>query len=110
VSNPSGASYYRAHALIIESDLVCPELVAVSDTTPDVVVRFGSVPDQLEKAITAGSKFQANEDQVLINTDGIAGMRVSRGKRIVIQPRAGAQEGDVRSLFLGWCMGALLHQ
>jgi hypothetical protein len=110
VSDPSGVFFYRAYGLIIESQLVCPDLVPVSDTTPDVVVSYGNVPDQLENIQVAGWKFQANADQVLIKTDRIASILVSQGKRVVIEPKAGAGEDDVRALLLGWGMGALLHQ
>lgn len=110
MSDGNGVFHYRIYGLNLESQFVYPELVAVSDVTPEVVVSYGSVPDRLENMRAAGWKFQANADHVLIKTDMIADILVSQGKRIVIQPKADAREEEVRALFLGWGIGALLHQ
>ncbi len=110
MSNGNGVFYYRVYGLNLESQFACPELVAVSDVTPEVVVSYGSVPDRLENMRAAGWKFQANADHVLIKTVRIADILVSQGERIIIQPKADAREEEVRALFLGWGLGALLHQ
>lgn len=110
MSDGDGVFHYRVYGLNLEAQFACPELIAVSDVTPDVVVSRGSVPDHLENMRAAGWKFQANADHVLIKTDRIADILVSQGKRIVIQPKADASEEEVRALFLGWGIGALLHQ
>lgn len=110
MSSLSGATYYRAYGLTIESELRFPELAAIPETTPDVTVRYGTVPERLDKPTITGLKFQATVDQVLIRTYRIAKILVSRGETALIQPRSGSREGDVRSLMLGWGLGALLHQ
>ncbi|MBI4789683.1 MAG: hypothetical protein HY782_21850 [Chloroflexi bacterium] len=101
---------YRAYGLIFESQFECPELVAVSDGQPDVFVAEGHVPEQLENPTRAGFKFQARADQLLIKTNYIANILISQGNRITIQPKAGAHPDNVRALFLGWGIAALLHQ
>ena len=100
---------YRVHGLILDSELVCPGFVTVPEAKPDVFVSMGSVPDGLENVKASGFKFQANPDHVL--TKGRrARMLVSKGNQITIQPREGTHEDVIRSLFMAWGLGALLHQ
>lgn len=100
---------YRIYGLNLESELVCPGFAIVSEAKPDVFVRIGSVPDRLEHIKASGFKFQANPDHVL--TKGTrAKMLVSKGNQITIQPKEGVNEDCIRSLFMAWGLGALLHQ
>lgn len=101
--------YYRIYGLTLESELACPGFVAVSEAKPEVFVKMGEVPDRLEGISVSGFKFQANPDHVL--TKGVrARMLVSKGNRVTIQPKEGTHEYVVRSLFMAWGLGALLHQ
>lgn len=101
---------YRAYGLVIQSRIPCPELHAVSGEVPQVLVGRGPVPDSLPVVRERGFKFEANRNQVLIKTDTIAKILVSEGSEILVEPRDGAGEADVRLLLLGWGFGALLHQ
>ena len=102
-------SRYRVYGLILESELVCPGFATVSEAKPDVFVKMGDVPDELENVKASGFKFQANPDHVL--TKGRrARMLVSKGSQITIQPSEGTHEDVIRSLFMAWGLGALLHQ
>lgn len=101
--------YYRIYGLTLDSELVCPGFVTVPEAKPDVFVSMGSVSDKLENVKASGFKFQANPDHVL--TKGVrARMLVSKGNRVTIQPKEGTHEYVVRSLFMAWGLGALLHQ
>lgn len=101
--------HYRIYGLNLESELACPGFVSVSEAKPDVFVTMGDVPDELENVKASGFKFQANPDHVL--TKGRrARMLVSKGNQITIQPKEGTHEYVVRSLFMAWGLGALLHQ
>lgn len=100
---------YRIYGLNLESELVCPGFAAVPEAKPDVFVSLGSVPDSLEYVKASGFKFQANPDCIL--TNGFrAKMLVYKGNQVTIQPRAGIHIDVIRSLFMAWGLGALLHQ
>lgn len=103
---------YRIYGLILESELACPGFATVSEAkkaNTDVFVKIGDVPDELENAKASGFKFQANPDHIL--TKGIrARMLVSKGSQVTIQPAEGTHEDVIRSLFMAWGLGALLHQ
>lgn len=100
---------YRVYGLYLESELACPGFVTVSEAEPDVFVIMGDVPDELENVKASGFKFQANPDHVL--TKGRrAKMLVSKGNQVTIQSREGTHEDVIRSLFMAWGLGALLHQ
>lgn len=110
ISKGNHAFHYRVFGLTLESTFSCPELVPASEGKPDVHVSRGSVPDRLKNVSSAGRKYQANTDEVLIKTKSIADILVSYGTQIVVEPKVDAQDEQVRALFLGWGMGALLHQ
>lgn len=100
---------YRVYGLYLESELACPGFVTVSEAKPDVFVKMGDVPDELENVKASGFKFQANPDHVL--TKGRrAKMLVSKGIQVTIQPKEGTHKDVIRSLFMAWGLGALLHQ
>ncbi len=103
---------YCLYGLNVESEVICPQL-PISEAEvfkPDVHVTIGIVPDTLKDPIVKGFKFQAKENMILFKTRRIADFLVSNGNRIVVQPRNGSNENEVRLLLLGWVFGALLHQ
>lgn len=100
---------YRIYGLTLESELAYPGFVAVSEAKPEVFVKMGEVPDRLEGISASGFKFQANPDHVLAKSVR-ARMLVSKGNRVTIQSKEGTHEYVVKSLFMAWGLGALLHQ
>ncbi len=100
---------YRIYGLNLESELVCPGFASVPEAKPDVFVSLGSVPDSLEYVKASGFKFQANSEYVLTKGSR-AKMLVSKGNHTTIQPREGTHNDVIRSLFMAWGLGALLHQ
>lgn len=102
-------SHYRIYGLNLESELVCPGFVTAREATSDVFVSMGSVPDKLEHIKVSGFMFQANPDHILISGPR-ARMLVSKGSQITIQPGDGTHGDVIRSLFMAWGLGALLHQ
>ena len=100
---------YRAYGINIASEIECPELLEGGDPV-DVQISIGEVPETLEGDYVSGRKFYAKPDQLLIHTNTIAKILVSEGKRIVVEPRPGAEDYEVRLLLLGWGLGGLLQQ
>lgn len=107
---------YRAHGLVIASDLPLPEFRAVEGpASADAVIETGPLPATLEDARESGPWWQAREDAYQFVAEGIARYRVEHGRRIVVDPLVDAdghapRPGDVRLFLLGTALGALLHQ
>jgi hypothetical protein len=100
---------YRAYGINIASEIECPELLEGGDAV-DVQIKTGKVPETLTGDFVSGRKFFAKPHHLLINTDTIAKIKISYGSRIVVEPRPGAEENEVRLLLLGWGLGGLLQQ
>lgn len=100
---------YKAFGLIIESEIQIPEFLPFSGS-PDVFIRLGEVPSQLEDPHFKGVRFQASPGQFLLFVDNIAGYYTEGGHTITIQPDPGSNQADVRLFLLGSAFGALIHQ
>lgn len=106
------SSMYRAYGLLIESELLLPELTPEPNPTspPDAVIRYGSVPEHLATVKGRGVIYEASADEFLLNMQDIARYWVRAGNEIVIEPAVAASDNDIRVFMLGSCFGALLHQ
>jgi len=102
--------HYYAFGLNIESEIECPLLIAGDGSAPDLVVRLGSVPHELEQARERGAFYQISTGRLLLKIDHVACYLVSDGCEIIVEPHPTASEKDVRLFLLGSAMGALLHQ
>ncbi len=104
---------YHIFGLNIESSISLPA-IAISNSfpgaTPDVVIEYGNTPEALRTPQFKGVRFQAGPGEFLLRVDGVARYHVQGGRRITIQPEAGAHEDDILVFLMGSAMGALLHQ
>jgi hypothetical protein len=110
IPEKQAAYHYQAYGLNFAMTFPCPALVATSPLEPDVIVKWGRVPRELTAITASGYKFEANNDCVLIKTDYVADILVSWGGEIIVQPKEGAGEQEVRNLLLGWGLGSVLLQ
>lgn len=103
---------YHAFGLQIDSEIECPQLLAGerSMLPPDVHIRAGAVPHELENALYRGTNYQIETDRFLLHIAGVARYLVSSGCEILVEPYLFADFKDVRLFLLGSAMGALLHQ
>jgi hypothetical protein len=103
--------YYRAFGLCVESALACPELLPLdSAPTPDILIRFGEVPESLEHAIDSGARWQTAPGAYLLNLPRVGRYHVREGNQIIIQPVPGIKEQTLRTFLLSACLAILLHQ
>lgn len=103
--------FYRAYGLEIFSEIICPELEeSEPGREPDVRIRQGAVPENLGEPKYSGFKCEVNDSSILIRTDRVAKLLISGGNQVFVEKREGASEYEVRSLLLGWGLGAVLHQ
>ncbi len=102
---------YTAFELITESEIPCPFLVpAPAAEAADVRIRFGTVPETLEKATAKGVVYEARPGRFLLKLDKIAAFLVSNGDDILIRRAPGAGDDKVLLFLFGSALGALLHQ
>ncbi len=103
-------SNYMAYGLRIASELDCPELTPDVSETPDVVIRYGAVPENLPDATAKGVRYQVSPDQFLLKVDHVANYLVSGGREISIERAPESDDDSIRLFLLGSALGALLHQ
>jgi hypothetical protein len=103
--------HYTAYGLCFASDVELPELIHCGPCArPQVHVRRGRVPHALASPVTQSRVHQSSHEGMLLRIDGVADYFVHDGEEIVVQPRSGADDHDIRVYMLGTCIGALLHQ
>ncbi|HYX07724.1 MAG TPA: hypothetical protein VE912_13430, partial [Bacteroidales bacterium] len=100
---------YSAFGLTIFSEHPLPEL-ELSAGKPDVIFRYGTVPEHLEKPDFTAVRFEASHGDFLLRVDGVARFRVKNGNEIIIDKKAEIQDHDVTLFLMGSAIGALLHQ
>lgn len=101
---------YKSFGLVIDVPFECPELVAANGAVPDVVVRYGDVPESIPDARSRGTKFQVAPGKFLLNLPRIGRYYVTDGTDIVIERDAESDERDVRVFLLASAMTALVQQ
>lgn len=91
--------------LSVRSELPLPGFApAAGEGNGAVAVRFGSVPAPGE------GWAEARGGDLLLAIPEVGRFRVSGGREIVIDPKPGASERNIRVYLLGSAFGALLHQ
>lgn len=102
--------YYKSFGLIIKSDLVLPELYSVGNSNPDIEIKYGVVPKQIDNPIFKGVLFESSPSQFLLRIENIGQFYAQDGKIIVVQPEHGVFPEEIRLFLLGSCIGILIHQ
>jgi hypothetical protein len=77
---------------------------------PEVFIRLGRVPAQLDEAEHVWRRNQLRGTEFLLTVPGVARYLVRGGKEIIIAPEPGAPPETLRLFLLGSAFGALLHQ
>jgi hypothetical protein len=86
-------------------------LAKISETEdPDVVIRYGSVPKSLENGIYTDRYISASNRSILLDISGVARYLIRDGEEIMIEPYAGANDGDIATYAFGTAAGTMLYQ
>jgi hypothetical protein len=103
---------YRISGLMVSSEMELGGAVpvAMGALRPDVSVRFGTVPDQLEPAQASGPTWQMDDDRFLLRAPRVARFLVQDGRRIDVELEPGATARAASPFVLGTAFGVLLHQ
>jgi hypothetical protein len=103
--------YYQVFGLSLESVIACPELLTAQATpTPEIRIRYGEVPESLEKPADAGARWQTAPGIFLLNLGRVGRFQVRDGTEITAQVDAGVSEDTLRIFLLGTGLSILLHQ
>jgi HPr Serine kinase C-terminal domain len=91
-----------------------PELApwAGHDRPPDIIIRFGRVPDRLDDLVENGPFLQIDRHGTcLLSIENVAAYLVkSSSNEVIVSPRPGAEEVEIRAFLLGSVLGFLCHQ
>lgn len=102
----AGFNDYSLFGLRVRSELELPELYpAAGEGEADVVIRMGD-----SGASGGGRGLQAANGALLFVSPDVGAYRISNGNEIVVEPKTGAPDRNVRLYLLGSAFGALLHQ
>ena len=101
--------HYSIYDLHFASCISLPAL-RVEPSTPDILIRYGSIPTQLMNARAKTVLYQASQDTCLFDFEGVASYLVRKGKEIIIKPAQQSDENDICFFLLNTPFGALLHQ
>ena len=96
----------------VKSELRLPELASWSgpDRSPDIVIRFGPVPDRLNDVVKERRALQIDRrGTCLLRVRNVAAYLVTPSE-VIIDPWPGAQEAEIRVYLLGSVFGFLCHQ
>ena len=104
--------FYRIAGLAVASEIELPGLIVrgEGDGPPDVSIRLGPVPLQLEGAVTVRPTFEIAGDRFLLRIPGVARLLLQAGREIVIAIEDGTPQDDVAIFIIGTVFGILLHQ
>lgn len=100
---------YKAHNLIVSSELELPEMTPGSGDT-DVTVSFGKVPEEIASAIIKKRFYQLTATEYLLNASGVARFYVKNGTSITIEKDEEASSVELRIYLLHRIWGILLAQ
>lgn len=102
---------YTAYGLNFSSTLPLPEFRKNDDdaAAPDITIRYGEVPENLQSPSDYGIAWQAEEGKLLLTVERVARYLITGNDRVVVEPLPRSREPDVRAFLLGSVLGALLH-
>jgi len=103
--------YHWAFGLTIHSCLPLPEVLAIEPRVEvDVVILEGPVPEKLPDALECGLRFQAAQDRLRLQVDGVACYLVCAGRQVIFARDRAADDDEIRAFLLGAVFGGLLRQ
>lgn len=101
---------YQAFGLNFISEFEIPEFVPVQSDMNDIFIKQGFVPENITNAQKEGVRFQARNNEFLLNVDGLARYYIRNGNEIIVQTSKKQIDKEVRLFLLGSALGALFIQ
>jgi hypothetical protein len=100
---------YGIHGLALSSEVELP-LPAVTDRSPDGIIRVGPVDRDGLVRRSPGYRSTLNTEAFRMEWDGIGAFHVSDGREILIDPAPGTETAALLPLLLGSALAVLMHQ
>ena len=110
MTNPIIQHDYIAYGLNIRSEIILEHLVVKGFEHPDVVIRVGKVPNQIDRVKKTGECWVANDAEFLLSIPDVAKFHVCNGTDITIEPAKSAAMTAIHAFLLGSGFAAILHQ
>ncbi|PFP29481.1 aldolase [Bacillus sp. AFS073361] len=103
---------FRAFGLSLLSDINLPELPTIIELKEkvDVVIEINDLTNEWNELVPKNAKYLVKKNIILFMIPNTAIFYIKEGKKIIVAPMNGADEGKIRLYLLGTCMGALLIQ
>ncbi len=102
---------YFCYGLNVRSELKIPEFLSAKETDADVEIRYGS-RDEIELEYDADQSYglRKTPDEITLWIDDVGGLRVRKGRELLISPTENAKGDGFRFLVAGVGMGFILYQ
>lgn len=113
VNDCSHVPMYYVFGLNVQCEIPIAILFGMTPSShpiPDVIIRFATVPCELEGAIYQDPFISYIPGSLLLKVKGVARYLIVDGKEINIEIEPGAKEGDVATFAFGSALGTLLFQ
>jgi hypothetical protein len=101
---------YQAYGLNLSSVLHFPELIAIDESPPDVVIRFGAVDRSRFSQINLGMSRYIGAHEVSCFWEDVGAFSVRDGQEIILDPEPNVEERLLHLPILGILLAVILHQ
>jgi hypothetical protein len=103
---------YRGFGYNILSDIKLPELLAAKELEDqvDIIIEREDLNQIWSQLAGPDDYFVMEEKRILFRVPDAGLFSIEEGKKIVVSPNEGSDEGEIRLYILGTCMGAILIQ
>lgn len=101
---------YSVFGLNILSEFNIPELAEADFSEPDVRIRYGSNPAELEQPSGKGVLYSAKKNDFLFRLETVGSFRVQDGRLVTVERLNNSTQEEFRLFLLGSAFGALAHQ
>ena len=103
---------YLISGFVVAADLQLPfaEPTGATASGPDVVIRRGDVPPDIDAPTASGQFWKADSGRCLLTVPGVVRCLVADGRDITWEPEDGVDAAEVTPFVMGTGFGVLLHQ
>lgn len=101
---------YQLNGLRFASELELPTKEHPFKEEPEVTLKLGSVPAQLDNPVVKGARHMSAPNQYILDGTGVAKFAVFNGDEIIVDIYPGAPIDDVILFLNGTVLAALAHQ
>lgn len=102
--------YYRAYGLNIASEIPVIGFESARIDKPDVVIKLGSVPKNLDNIINQSKYFQSNNFEFLLRINNQENIYVHNGDSIILKSSFDKNHNNISVYIIGMAFGAIMHQ